>query len=62
MTTAEIKIEIQKVLENVPENVLQDILDLLKDFQKSPAEQIELTHHLNKIFLEDNKLLEKLAK
>lgn len=62
MTKTEIKIEIQKVLDNVPENVLQDILLLLKDLQNEPAKQIEITHSLRQILSEDKELLEKLAK
>lgn len=62
MTKTEIKIEIQKVLDNVPENVLQDILDLLKDLQNEPADRIEITHSLRQILSEDKELLEKLAK
>lgn len=62
MTKTEIKIEIQKVLDNVPENVLQDILNLLKDMQNVPTERIEITHSLRQILSEDKELLEKLAK
>lgn len=62
MTKAEIKIEIQKVLDNVPENVLHDILDLLKELQNESSERIGLTHSLRQILLEDKELLAKLAK
>ena len=41
MTKAEIKNEIQKVLDNVPENVLQDILGLLKGLQNQPGDKLE---------------------
>lgn len=61
MTKTEIKIEIQKVLDNVPENVLQDILELLKGLQSEPTERIKITHSLRKILSEDRELLEKLA-
>jgi hypothetical protein len=61
MTKTEIKIEIQKVLDNVPENVLQDILDLLKGLQNQPLEKLEITHSLRQIIAEDKELLEKLA-
>lgn len=61
MTKTEIKIEIQKVLDNVPENVLQDILDLLKGLQNQPAGKLEITHSLRQILSEDKELLEKLA-
>jgi hypothetical protein len=61
MTKTEIKIEIQKVLDNVPENVLQDILDLLKGLQNQPLDKLEITHSLLQIIAEDKELLEKLA-
>jgi hypothetical protein len=61
MTKTEIKIEIQKVLDNVPENVLQDILDLLKGLQNQPLDKLEITHSLRQIIAEDKELLEKLA-
>jgi hypothetical protein len=62
MTKTEIKLEIQKVLDNVPENVLQDILHLLKDLQNVSTERIEITHSLRQILTEDKELLERLAK
>ena len=61
MTKTEIKIEIQKVLDNVPENVLQDILNLLKGLQNQPLDKLEITHSLRQILAEDKELLEKLA-
>jgi hypothetical protein len=61
MTKTEIKIEIQKVLDNVPENVLQDILDLLKGLQNQPLDKLEITHSLRQIIAEDKELLEKLS-
>ncbi len=62
MTKTEIKIEIQKVLDNVPENLLHDILDLLKDLQNESPKRIEITHSLRQILAEDKELLELLAK
>ena len=61
MTKAELKLEIQKVLDNVPENVLKDILSLLKGLQGKSAD-IGLTHSLRQILTEDKELLERLAK
>ena len=61
MTKAEIKNEIQKVLDGVPESVLQDILELLKDFQTQPGAHVELTRALHKILHEDKELLTKLT-
>jgi hypothetical protein len=62
MTKTEIKMEIQKVLDNVPENLLHDILELLKDFQNESTEQIQITHSLRQILSEDKELLDRLAK
>ena len=61
MTKAELKLEIQKVLDNVPENVLQDILSLLKGLQGKSAD-IGRIHSLRQILTEDKELLERLAK
>lgn len=61
MTKAEIKNEIQNLLDTVPENVLQDILGLLKRLQNQPGDKLELSHSLRKILTEDKELLEKLA-
>jgi glutamyl-tRNA reductase len=62
MTKTEIKMEIQKVLDNVPENLLHDILELLKDLQNESTEQIQITHALRQILSEDKELLDRLAK
>jgi len=61
MTKAELKLEIQKVLDNVPENVLQDILSLLKGLHGKSAD-IGRIHSLRQILTEDKDLLERLAK
>ncbi len=61
MTKAELKIEIQKVLENVPENVLHDILSMLKDLQGSSSD-LRISHSLRHILNEDKDLLARLAK
>ncbi|HMG09001.1 MAG TPA: hypothetical protein VK609_10855 [Mucilaginibacter sp.] len=61
MTSTDIKIEIQKVLDQVPEDALADVLSFLKELQQQPAENIKLTHHLKQILSDDKELLEKLA-
>jgi hypothetical protein len=62
MTKAEIKNEIQKVLDNVPDSVLQDILDLLKGIQnESSNSKLTFADNLRKILSEDKEFLEKLA-
>ncbi|MEO6520721.1 MAG: hypothetical protein ABIN91_03525 [Mucilaginibacter sp.] len=62
MSTAEIKIEIQQVLDSVPEDALVNILDYLKQFQNQTQDQIELAGYIKKIITEDKNLLERLAK
>ena len=61
MTATQIKIEIQKILDNVPENALQDVLDFLKELQLSSAEHTKLANNLRQILAEDKELLQKLA-
>jgi len=61
MTSAQIKYQIQKVLDEVPENALQDVLDFLKVLQSSSSKQIKLTNNLRQILTEDKELLQKLA-
>ena len=62
MTTKEIKLEIQKSLDNVPESVLQDVLDFLKKVENQPTETLNLMKDLRDILTEDKELLERLAK
>jgi len=61
MSTAEIKTEIQQVINNVPEDALIDILNYLKLVQNQSADQIRQTVNFRKILLEDRGLLAKLA-
>ncbi len=61
MTKTELKIEIQKIIDNVPENVLEDILDLLQELQARPSYNVKLANNLRQILSEDNELLERLA-
>lgn len=61
MTTAQIKMEIQRALDAVPESALPDILHFLKELQTAPEEQIKLAHNLRRILAEDKELLQKLA-
>ena len=62
MTTKEIKLEIQKSLDNVPESVLQDVLDFLKKVENQPTERLNLMKDFRDILTEDKELLERLAK
>jgi len=61
MSTAEIKIEIQQVLDKVPEDALQDILNYLKGLQSHSANEIKLANNIQKILSENKGLLERLA-
>ena len=61
MTTTNLKIEINKAIDNVPEEVLVDILDYLKQIKVTPKEKIDLSRHLGLILREDIELLQRLA-
>ncbi len=61
MTKAELKIEIQKVINNVPENILEDVLDFLKELQEQPSNKVKLANNLRQILSKDKELLERLA-
>ncbi len=61
MTTADLKFEIKKAIDEVPESVLVDILDYLKQVKAIPKEKIELSRHLGLIIREDRELLKRLA-
>ncbi|HEY5511437.1 MAG TPA: hypothetical protein VIK10_10465 [Prolixibacteraceae bacterium] len=61
MTTADLKFEIKKAIDEVPESALVDILDYLKQVKASPKEKIDLSRHLGLIIREDKELLKRLA-
>jgi len=61
MTAKDLKIEIQKVLDNVPDNLLEDVLSYLQEVQKRTASDFNNSQHLKKILTEDEELLKKLA-
>jgi Asp-tRNA(Asn)/Glu-tRNA(Gln) amidotransferase C subunit len=62
MTTKEIKIEINKVIEDIPETALEDILHYLRDLKNFSSEDIRISAFLSKIVREDKELLTRLAK
>ena len=62
MSRDELKEEISKVLADVPEDMLEDILDYLKLLVSNPKEKLSMTAKLRQIILEDEELLQKLAK
>ena len=61
MTAIEVRTEIEKVLDTVPENLLPEILSYVKQIQQQSPEQIRLENNLERIFLQDNELLQRLA-
>ena len=61
MSTAEIKSEIYKVVENVPEEILESVLAYLKELSKADNDKISLSLNLKQILIEDKELLQKLA-
>lgn len=61
MTTADLKYEITKAIDEAPESVLVDILDYLKQIKSSPKEKIDLSRQLGLIIREDKELLRRLA-
>ena len=61
MTTADLKFEIKKAIDDVPESVLFDILDYLNQVKAISKEKIDLTRHLSLIIREDRELLKRLA-
>jgi hypothetical protein len=61
MTTADLKFEIKKAIDEVPESVLVDVLEYLKQAKATPKETINLSHNLGLIIREDRELLKRLA-
>jgi hypothetical protein len=61
MTAKDIKIEIQKVLDEVSESQLESILSYLKEVQKAAKPKFADPQHLQKVLTEDKELLKKLA-
>lgn len=61
MTAKDLKIEIQKVLDEIPENQLENILLYLRGVQRTAMSKFVDPQHLQKILTEDKELLKKLA-
>ena len=61
MTQRDLKLEIQKALDNVPDNALEDVLVYLKSVQKSSPSEVKNAQHLKIILKEDGDLLKRLA-
>lgn len=62
MTTADLRKEINKVIEQVPDDFLDDILAYLKEFEQKSKKDVESANLLRKIIKEDHHLLERLSK
>jgi hypothetical protein len=61
MTTALLKSEISKAIDNVPENLLPEILQYLISLQNQSSDKTKLDKLINKIFKEDDEVLRRLA-
>ena len=61
MTQRDLKLEIQKALDNVPDNALKDVLVYLKSVQNSSPSEVTNAQHLKNILKEDGDLLKRLA-
>ena len=59
---AEVKEEIQRILERLPNEVLSNVWAYLKQLESSSKNDVELSLHLRKILTEDKNLLHRLAK
>ncbi len=60
-TTADLKYEILKAIEEVPEPVLADVLEYLKQAKACPNDKIDLSRPFGLIIREDRELLKRLA-
>lgn len=59
---AEVKEEINNIINRLPDDVLKDVWLYLKQLENNSKEDVELSVHLRKILTEDKNLLERLAK
>lgn len=61
MTTKELKIEINKIIEDIPESDLKEILNYLQIVKNISSEDLKLKGFLSKVLREDRDLLTRLA-
>ena len=59
---AEVKEEIQQIINRLPDEVLSNVWQYLKQIENSSKEEIEASIHFRKILTEDKNLLHRLAK
>jgi hypothetical protein len=61
MTPIQIRVEIDKLLNELPDEALQSVLDLLNEIKSQPAEKVWLAANIKKIITEERELLKRLA-
>lgn len=61
MTHNDLKVEIQKVIDNIPDALLEEILRILKVIEEKSKQEEYPAGLAQKIFDEDKKLLRKLG-
>ncbi len=59
---AEVKEEINNIINRLPDDVLKDVWLYLKQLENNSKEDVTLSVNLRKILTEDKNLLERLAK
>lgn len=62
MSKREIKLEIDKVLDNFSDNALNELLHFLKELDTKNNNTLSIKNSLNKVLKEDHQLLTRLAK
>lgn len=61
MSHNELKLEIQKVLDNIPDTVLEEILVVLRDIEAKSRKTGNDNSLITRVLEEDRELLQKLA-
>ena len=61
MTTKDLRMEINRVMENVPDDFLSEILNYLKEVENKTKQDLSSVQRIKRILKEDKDLLEKLA-
>lgn len=61
MASKDLKLEIQKTLDNIPDDILQDVLTYLKMVEEQSHTRIELYQRVKTIIRQDKDLLQRLA-
>jgi len=61
MTTKDLRMEINRVMENVPDDFLSEILNYLKEVENKAKQDLSSVQRIKRILKEDKDLLEKLA-